>query len=252
MNNLILTQKQVDNLNILSSFLSLTDPLPKTADLLILLGSSLVDHLELISRLYFTHSVSKILIVGGIGHSTTYLYANISKHEHFRKYFKKGMTESDLYATILHLYFGVPNHSIYIENLSTNCGNNASYSYTVALKSSLILDKCILCQDPTMQLRSYYSFLKEWKNTNIQWFNFPPFHPILIRSARGAITFQNLNQPPWSISRFIQLLMGEIPRLTDNKFGYGPKGKNFIGHVDIPLEVQQAYYSLKNSYLFTR
>ena len=28
--------------------------------------------------------------------------------------------------------------------------------------------------------------------------------------------------------------MGEIPRLTDNAEGYGPNGKKFICHVDIP------------------
>ena len=52
----------------------------------------------------------------------------------------------------------------------------------------------------------------------------------------------------WDMERYISLLMGEIPRLTDNENGYGPKGKNFIAHVDIPTEVRSAFEQLCNAY----
>lgn len=42
--------------------------------------------------------------------------------------------------------------------------------------------------------------------------------------------------------------MGEIPRLTDNAEGYGPHGKKFICHVDIPENVQEAFELLKTVY----
>lgn len=42
--------------------------------------------------------------------------------------------------------------------------------------------------------------------------------------------------------------MGEIPRLTDNIEGYGPKGKDYIAHVDIPIEVEKAFAELKREY----
>ncbi|MNI99050.1 hypothetical protein D3C73_1580300 [compost metagenome] len=45
----------------------------------------------------------------------------------------------------------------------------------------------------------------------------------------------------WDMQRFISLIMGEIPRLKDDENGYGPNGKGFIGHVDIPKEVLEAY-----------
>jgi hypothetical protein len=39
--------------------------------------------------------------------------------------------------------------------------------------------------------------------------------------------------------------MGEIPRLRDvAPSGYGPKGKGFIVHVDIPEAVENAYERL--------
>ena len=45
----------------------------------------------------------------------------------------------------------------------------------------------------------------------------------------------------WDIERYVSLLLGEIPRLTDDNNGYGPNGKNFIAHVDIPQNVQSAF-----------
>jgi hypothetical protein len=40
--------------------------------------------------------------------------------------------------------------------------------------------------------------------------------------------------------------MGEIPRLRDDKEGYGPRGKGFIVHVDIPDEVEEAWRRVKD------
>ena len=42
--------------------------------------------------------------------------------------------------------------------------------------------------------------------------------------------------------------MGEIPRLTDDENGYGPKGKGYIAHVDIPDNVEKAFLILKEVY----
>lgn len=52
----------------------------------------------------------------------------------------------------------------------------------------------------------------------------------------------------WDMNRYITLLMGEIPRLSDSIEGYGPNGKGFIAHVDIPGEVETAFSELKKEY----
>ena len=52
----------------------------------------------------------------------------------------------------------------------------------------------------------------------------------------------------WDIDRYVNLLMGEIPRLTDDVDGYGPRGKNFIAHVDVPTEVRAAHAALQPVY----
>ena len=41
------------------------------------------------------------------------------------------------------------------------------------------------------------------------------------------------------------LPMGEVPRLTDDASGYGPAGRGFIAHVDVPPEVQRAFSYLR-------
>ena len=45
----------------------------------------------------------------------------------------------------------------------------------------------------------------------------------------------------WDIDRYLNLIVGEIPRLKDNEKGYGPNGKNFIVHVDIPDYITDNY-----------
>ena len=46
------------------------------------------------------------------------------------------------------------------------------------------------------------------------------------------------------MERFISLLLGEIPRLHDDEAGYGPRGKGFIAHVDVPEDILEAYRQL--------
>ena len=50
------------------------------------------------------------------------------------------------------------------------------------------------------------------------------------------------------MKRYVSLLLGEIQRLTDDENGYGPKGADFIAHVDIPEGVQAAYRQLSGVY----
>jgi len=55
-------------------------------------------------------------------------------------------------------------------------------------------------------------------------------------------------QGVWDVDRYISLLLGEIPRLRDDEGGYGPAGKNFIDHIDVPAEVEEAHARLAQRY----
>ena len=52
----------------------------------------------------------------------------------------------------------------------------------------------------------------------------------------------------WPRDRWISLVMGEVPRLRDDATGYGPLGRGFIAHVDVPDEVEAAHASLRASH----
>ena len=55
-------------------------------------------------------------------------------------------------------------------------------------------------------------------------------------------------QGVWPVARFMSLLLGEIPRLRDDTGGYGPRGRNFIDHTDVPEEVEAAWQRLSARY----
>jgi hypothetical protein len=48
----------------------------------------------------------------------------------------------------------------------------------------------------------------------------------------------------WPFERWVALVLGEIPRLRDDSEGYGPKGKDYLAHVDVPEEIASAHARL--------
>lgn len=76
--------------------------------------------------------------------------------------------------------------------------------------------------------------------------------PPLRRSfrARGSSARRPSGRRPESAplygsrERLLSLALGEIPRLRDDENGYGPRGRGFIAHVDIPEAVEAAWRRL--------
>ena len=62
------------------------------------------------------------------------------------------------------------------------------------------------------------------------------------------LCFENYIFGMWDIDRYITLLMGEIARLTDDENGYGSKGAGYTAHIDIPEDVKNAFFVLKQIY----
>lgn len=67
-------------------------------------------------------------------------------------------------------------------------------------------------------------------------------------TAPLGLSFDHEPWGMWDMERYVSLLMGEIPRLTDDAAGYGPHGAGYIAHVDIPEEVQTAFTLLKERF----
>ncbi len=242
--NMIFTQEQLNRLNLIVNFLALRDKIPEKVDLMILLGSSLISHLGLVAEMYHLGRFESLIIAGGIGHSTKFLYENMESSGAYRKYLDENLAEADIYRNILMAFYQIPAECIRVENKSTNCGNNASYAYETVVANGLVPKTALLIQDPTMQRRSYASFLKEWQTKQVKFYNYAPYVPKLALTSSGDIYFEEPLNPAWTLERYVELVMGEIPRLRDDENGYGPKGKGFIAHVDIPDAVERAYKAL--------
>lgn len=219
-------------------------------------------------------SIAKTLVlVGGIGHSTNLIYEAVARHPEYREIKDDGdvvgLPESHVLQRILNRSFNVPkvdhgSPKVLVEDRSTNCGANA-------VETRKVLDQhgitgplsCIVVQDPTMSLRTVASFEKAYEDLPAA--ERPTFKACSVfvprtRMENGKLEYvvdvedglrDELKLRPedlWEKQRFCELLVGEVTRLNDNENGYGPKGKGFIGHVDVPDGVVEAAKRVKEAF----
>lgn len=248
--------KTIDNVNIISDFLAVRDidKLDKNellkkyniqnVDILILLGNSILYTIEVAAKAYKNGICNKLMIAGGIGHATKILVENVKNNERFKDIDTDGKAEADIFLEILKNHYGIDEDNIIVENKSTNCGSNAIEALKVLKQRGNVPKNVILIQDPTMQRRTYEAFKYIWKNEDTKFINYAPFIPKFTEQGVKELHNQTIDGI-WNNERFLSLIMGEIPRLTDDKNGYGPKGHGFIGHVDIPYEVLKGHEHLK-------
>lgn len=252
--------EKINNLNTIVRFLAKRDISELSAqdlkkkfgitqvDMIIILGNSIPYIAELGARAYKSGLAKEIMIAGGIGHATKYLCENILKSNKYRNIDVENKSEAEILKQIVVERESIPIDDIILEDKSTNCGSNAHEALKLLRKNGKIPKTVILLQDPIMQLRSHASFLKAWSEEDTTFISFSPFIPEL-KTLEVGFQFNNGEiEGLWSKERFIDLVMGEIPRLKDDEKGYGPKGKGFIEHVDIPEEVLTAYKVLLETY----
>lgn len=214
----------------------------KKVDVLVLLGNSILYTIKCAVEAYNKNLCKKILINGGIGHSTSLLMEEIKKNSELNFVEVKDRAEADVFFDIMTKHYNIPSEDIIIENKSTNCGDNACKAIEMLNKLGISYESLMLIQDPAMQLRTYASFSKYVDNNKIKLINYAPFIPALddnLRLANKGI------DGIWTEERFIELIMGEIPRLRDDINGYGPCGKQFIVHIDVPREIEECHNNLK-------
>jgi len=219
-------------------------------------------------------SIAKTLVlVGGIGHSTNLIYEAVARHPEYSKIKDDGdvfgLPESHVLQRILNRSFNIlkPDHDgpkVLVEDRSTNCGANA-------VETRKVLDQhgitgplsCIVVQDPTMSLRTVASFEKAYEDLPAA--ERPTFKacPVFVPETRmrsGQLEYAVIEEHSlrnelrlrrddlWEKQRFCELLVGEVTRLNDDENGYGPKGKGFIGHVDVPEGVVEAAKRVKEAF----
>jgi uncharacterized SAM-binding protein YcdF (DUF218 family) len=225
-----------------------TPPLTVDADLVILAGNAVMPTIDAACRLAAENRT--LLISGGIGHSTTFLYAAVARHSRYNTLRTTGLAEATILADIAHQFWNIPHERIVVEDKSTNCGENARFTREVMNARGMSSRSAIVVQDPTMQRRTMATFAHVWADTPDapQWHSYPGYLPVLCNGDRG-LTFTDEADAVWPVERYLSLLLGELPRLQDDENGYGPRGKGFIAHVEIPAEVQAAWRILREDAL---
>lgn len=248
--------KVAENINILSDFLGKRDidTLSSNAleekyrisqaDMLILFGGSIPYGCDVVGQAISNNITKNFMIVGGEGHTTESLRQAV--HNVYPEMVTTGKMEADVMSEYIRMKYGI--NKILIERKSTNCGNNVTYALEVMKQNKLYPSNIIIVQDATMQCRMDAGFRKHLKNSEVEIINFASYKVRIEVKDDKLIIEPSGIWGMWDIERYISLLMGEIPRLLDDANGYGPNGKNYIAHVNVPVNVLKAFEELKVDY----
>ncbi|MBO0472447.1 YdcF family protein [Enterococcus ureasiticus] len=230
--------------NTVIDYLSAQEQVTGKYDLAILAGNSLPYLADELIALYKQGKADKFMLVGGIGHATSFLQKNF-KNSGFEV---SDVSETEMYLAYFKEKYNLDEHLFLAESTSTNSGENAIFSLNIIKEKKLNPKKVLLLEDPILQRRIKATFEKEWRETNAVFTNYVPIIPY-VKSVDEKIIFEDdrLNGL-WSKDYFLSLVLGEIPRLRNDVNGYGPKGKNYIGAVEIPKQVSQSYEKLCQVY----
>ena len=231
-----------NDLNLLAAYLARRDvpELVEPVDFLVLVGSSILGSIGVVAEAFGRGIAPRIVICGGIGHSTQDLRDHVREHPRLGSIATEGRAESEIMRDILVKIHAVPESAIAIETVSTNCGANAVETRKI-VDSLGGAESLAIIQDPTMQRRTHASFVRAWQGAKAPRFvSFAPFIPVVSVDPDFGFCVNGDTEPIWPFDRFLSLILGEIIRLRDDESGYGPNGQNFIDHVDIPIEVISA------------
>lgn len=212
------------------------------ADVMVLFGGSILCGADVLAQAMEEGIARTYIIVGGEGHTTETLRQKV--REECPQIVAEGRSEAEVFQQYLGAAYG--KKADYLETESTNCGNNITYLLALLQRHAVACKSIILCQDASMQ-RRMDAGLRKYAPEDMKIINFAAYRAEVTSDA-GRLTYATQIHGMWEPDRYVNLLMGEIPRLTDGPEGYGPKGKGFIAHVDIPEEVTGAFEELKQIY----
>jgi uncharacterized SAM-binding protein YcdF (DUF218 family) len=181
----------------------------ENADCILVLGSHDLRVAERGAEVYLEGLAPIIIFSGGLGNVTKGIWTE---------------TEADKFATIA-LDKGVPREAIFIENKSTNTGENILFTQQLLKDKHLDLQKFIVVQKPYMERRSYATFKKHW-----------PDKDLLVTSPQ--IAFEDYPNEEIPVERVINIMVGDLQRIRV----YPEKG--FQIPMDIPKDVWKAYEEL--------
>ena len=242
------------NINILGEFCGMRDVPELTpevlrraqgigrADVMALFGGSILCGGDVLAEAMQRGIARKYVIVGGAGHTTEALRSRVRAL--FPEIETAGEPEARVFAAYLKKKYGL--EADLLECASTNCGNNITYLLDLLRENGISFESIILTQDATMQ-RRMDAGLRKHAGAGLKIINFAAYSARVL-AAEGGLRYEREIPGMWDVERYLSLLMGEIPRLSDDAGGYGPRGKGFIAHVDVPDAVRRAFEELRADY----
>lgn len=212
------------------------------ADVMVLFGGSILCGGDILAQAIRQKIAKKYVIVGGEGHTTEIFRKRMQ--EEFPEVETAGLSEAQIFANYIRQRYGLK--ADYLECTSTNCGSNITCLLKLLEEKMVPFQSMILLHDATMQ-RRIEAVLKKYVRKPVQIINYAAYKAkTVVRD--GSLAYAQEIPGMWDMNQYIRLLLGEIARLTDDENGYGPKGKNYLVHVDIPPEVQKAFLELRAVY----
>lgn len=211
-------------------------------DVMVLFGGSIMCGGDVLAQAMKNKIAKKYVIVGGAGHTTETLRIKMNKE--FPNIETVDLSEAEVFSKYLKYRYGL--EPDFLECKSTNCGNNITYLLELLKANGITFKSIILSQDATMQ-RRMEAGLKKYVDEDVNIINYAVYSAKVV-VANDELIYDKTIWGMWDINRYISLLLGEIPRVSDDENGYGPNGKGFIAHVDVPTEVRNAFNELCNKY----
>ncbi len=213
------------------------------ADVIALYGASILAGADVFVSALKEGLAKTSLVSGGRGHTTEGLIATIlAEHPGL---VPEHATEADALVAYLE-HRGEPAPDL-IERRSTNCGNNVSFTLDVLRGAGIDPDTIIVVQAPIFMRRMKATF--ELQEPSIRIIGLPAYDVrVAWADGIGLVLEQPTPHGMWPIERFMDLLSGEVPRLRNDKGGYGPEGEGYLAVVRVPPEIEEAQ-SLLEAYI---
>lgn len=206
--------KDIDLVQVLWDYMQMNHKLEKK-DCIIVLGTCDTTVVDFATELYFKGLADKIFFSGGLGKITGRLWNE---------------TEADKFAKLA-IELGVPEENIYIENKSTNTGDNFRFTKKMIEENNMNINSCIIVCKPYDEKRAYAAFKKIM----------PEYDGIIASKQMTCQEYYEYFKNDRNINdEWIHVLVGDVQRMDV----FAKKGWQI--EMDVPNYVWDAYNELVN------
>lgn len=225
-------------------------------DLMVVFGGGVIEAADLLAEAMRNGVAHRFAVVGGRGHSTwglsDFMRDYMRTHggqaaPEFAGLDVDHASEAEMIAAYLHREHGVAPD--WLEYRSTNCGNNITFLLDLLEEKGYLPQTLILSQDAVMQRRMVATLARQVQDrprfASMRVAGYA-YYDAKLEWREGALAYaEPVPRGMWPLDHYLGLLVAEVQRLTDDEHGYGPRGRDFLVHVDVPSEVASAAADLR-------